>query len=157
MQKITPFLWFEGNAEDAMNFYASVFKDSKVGKVNRYDNKEQGPGGGFITGSFQLAGQEFMALSVNGPAPFKFNESISLFVNCESQEEIDYFWERLSEGGATSQCGWLKDKYGLSWQIVPTILGQLLQAKDPVKAKQVMNALLRMTKIDIEELRQAAA
>jgi predicted 3-demethylubiquinone-9 3-methyltransferase (glyoxalase superfamily) len=157
MQKITPFLWFEGNAEEAMNFYASVFKDSKVGKINRYENKERGPRGGFITGSFQLAGQEFMALSLNDAAPFKFNESISLFVNCESQEEVDYFWERLSDGGTTSQCGWLKDKFGLSWQIVPVILGQLLQAKDPVKAKQVMSALLGMTKIDIEQLRQAAA
>jgi len=154
MQKITPFLWFEGNAEEAMNFYASIFKDSRVGKINRHDSAE-GPQGGFITGSFQLAGQEFMALSLNAAAPFKFNESISLFVNCESQEEVDYFWEKLSAGGATSQCGWLKDKFGLSWQIVPAILGQLMQGKDPAKAKNVMNALMKMTKIDIEKLRQA--
>lgn len=157
MQKITPFLWFEGSAEEAMNFYASIFKDSKVGKVNRYNDLEGGPGGGFITSTFRLAGQEFMALSLNAGAPFKFNESISLYVNCETQEEVDYFWEKLSEGGVTSQCGWLKDKFGLSWQIVPSILGQLMQGKDPVKARKVMNAMLKMTKLDISLLEQAGA
>ncbi len=155
MRKITPFLWFDSNAEEAMEFYASIFKDSKVGKVNSYNSMEEGPRGGFITGSFQLAGQEFMALSLNAPAPFKFNESISLYVNCESQEEVDYFWEKLSAGGSTSQCGWLKDKFGLSWQIIPAILGQLLQGKDPVKVKNVMSAMLKMTKMDIEKLKEA--
>ena len=156
MQKITPFLWFEGSAEEAMNFYTSVFKNSKVGKINRFDGGESGPAGGFITGSFQLGGQEFMALSLNSAAPFKFTEAISLFVSCETQEEVDYFWEKLSEGGQKSQCGWLKDKFGLSWQIVPTILSKLMNNPDPAKSKKVMKAMLKMTKMDIDLLKKAA-
>jgi predicted 3-demethylubiquinone-9 3-methyltransferase (glyoxalase superfamily) len=155
MQKITPFLWFDGDAEEAMNFYVSVFKNSKVGKINRFEGGANGPRGGFITGSFELDGQEFMAISLNAVAPFKFTEAISLFVNCETQEEIDHFWNRLSEGGSTSQCGWLKDKFGLSWQIVPSILGELMNGKDAAKSKKVTEAMLKMTKLDIEILRKA--
>ena len=155
MQKITPFLWFEGNAEEAMKFYTSVFKNSRVGNVNRYDGGESGPQGGFITGSFTLEGQEFMAISINAAAPFRFTEAISLFVNCETQEEVDYFWDKLAAGGSTSQCGWLKDKYGLSWQIVPSILNKLLQGTDRAKSKKVMDAMLKMTKLDIAILKKA--
>jgi predicted 3-demethylubiquinone-9 3-methyltransferase (glyoxalase superfamily) len=156
MQKITPFLWFEGNAEEAMHFYASIFKNSRVSNINRYDGAESGPRGGFMTGTFQLEGQEFMALSLQAAAPFKFTEAISLFVSCETQEEVDYYWNRLSKGGSTSQCGWLKDKFGLSWQIIPSILSKLMQGKDAVKSKKVMEAMLKMTKMDIEKLKQAA-
>ena len=153
MQKITPFLWFDNNAEEAMNFYISVFKDSKILSVTRYGEAGPGPKGSVMTGKFQLAGQEFMAL--NGGPHFKFTEAISFVVNCESQEEVDEFWEKLVEGGEESQCGWLKDKYGLSWQIVPTILVEMLQDKDPEKSQRVMKAMLQMIKIDIKTLKQA--
>ncbi len=147
MQKITPFLWFDGKAEEAMNFYISIFKNSKIVSVM------PGPNGTVMSGTFQLDGQEFMAL--NGGPMFKFTEAISLFVNCETQQEVDELWEKLSEGGEKSRCGWLKDKYGLSWQVIPAVLGELLQDKDPAKAKRVMEAMLQMDKIDIAKLKQA--
>jgi predicted 3-demethylubiquinone-9 3-methyltransferase (glyoxalase superfamily) len=150
MQKITPFLWFDDNAEEAMNFYVSIFKNSKIVSIQRF----AGPGGKtVVTGAFQLDGQQFMVLQA-GPL-FKFTEAISMFVNCETQEEVDYFWEKLTAGGSESQCGWLKDKFGLSWQIVPTALGQMLGDKDPVKSKRVMEAMLQMRKIDVGKLREA--
>lgn len=148
MQKITPFLWFNNNAEEAMRFYTSIFKNSKVGNIMRN-------GDTVMSVNFQLDGQDFMAL--NGGPQFKFTEAISLFVTCENQEEVDYFWEKLSEGGEQSRCGWLKDKFGLSWQIVPRILGELLQDKDPKKANNVMNAMLAMDKIDVQMLQRAYA
>lgn len=153
MQKITPFLWFDGNAEEAMNFYISVFKNSKIVNVRRYG--EAGPGlkGTVMTGTFLIDGQEFYAL--NGGPQFKFTEAISFFVNCETQQEVDQLWEKLSEGGEKSRCGWLKDKFGLSWQIIPAALGQLLNDPDPEKSKRVMMAMLQMDKIDIEKLKQA--
>ena len=153
MQKITPFLWFDNNCEEAMNFYVSVFRNSKIVSVTRYGEGGPGPKGTVMTGTFELEGQKFMAL--NGGPHFKFTEAISLFVNCESQQEVDELWEKLSEGGAKSQCGWLKDRYGLSWQIVPTVLGELLSNKDPVKSKRVMEALLQMSKLDIATLKRA--
>ena len=153
MQKVTPFLWFDNQAEEAMSFYVSLFKNSKVLSVSRYGEGGPGPQGTVMTGTFQLDGQEFMAL--NGGPYFKFTEAISLFVNCETQEEVDELWKKLSEGGEISQCGWLKDKYGLSWQIVPTALGQMLGDKDPQKSQNVMQAMLQMTKIDIAALRRA--
>jgi predicted 3-demethylubiquinone-9 3-methyltransferase (glyoxalase superfamily) len=152
MQKITPFLWFDNQAEEAMNLYVSLFKNSKVLGVSRYGEGGPGPQGTVMTGTFQLDGQEFMAL--NGGPYFKFTEAISLFVNCETQEEVDELWEKLSEGGEISQCGWLKDRYGLSWQIVPTALGEMLGDPDPKKAQSVMQAMLQMTKIDIAALRR---
>ncbi len=149
MQKITPFLWFDNQAEEAMNFYVSVFKNSKILSVT------PGPDGKVMTGTFQLEGQEFMALNA-GPQ-FKFTEAISLFVNCETQAEVDELWQKLTEGGEESRCGWLKDKYGLSWQIIPFVLGELLGDKDPQKACRVMEAMLQMNKIDIKTLQQAYA
>ncbi len=153
MQKITPFLWFDGEAEEAMKFYTSVFQNSKIGRVTRYGEAGPGPKGTVMSATFQLDGQEFMAL--NGGPQFKFTEAISFFVNCETQEEVDELWEKLSEGGKKERCGWLKDKYGLSWQIVPSALGQMLQDKDAGKRARVMKALLQMTKIDIRGLKQA--
>ena len=153
MQKITPFLWYDDKAEEAMNFYVSIFKNSKIGKVSRYGEAGPGPKGTVMVATFQLDGQDFMAL--NGGPHFKFTEAISLVVDCETQEEVDEFWEKLSEGGEKSQCGWLKDKYGLSWQVVPTILGELMQDKDPEKSQRVMKAMLQMKKIDIQILKQA--
>ena len=153
MQKITPFLWFDNNAEEAVNFYVSIFKNSKVVSIARYGDAGPGPKGSVMTAKFQLNGQEFVAL--NGGPHFKFTEAVSFVVNCETQREVDEFWEKLSEGGEESRCGWLKDKYGLSWQIVPTILVELLQDKDPEKAKRVMEAMLQMNKIDIKKLKQA--
>ena len=153
MQKITPFLWFDNQAEGAMNFYVSIFKNSKVLGVTRYGDTGPGPKGTVMTAKFQLEGQEFIAL--NGGPHFKFTEAVSFVVNCESQEEVDYFWEKLSEGGAESQCGWLKDKYGLSWQIVPTVLVEMLQDKDPEKSQRVMKAMMEMVKIDIKKLKEA--
>ena len=157
MQTITPCLWFDNQAEEAVNFYTSIFKNSKIGTVNRYGEagaKVSGrPKGTVMTVTFQLDGQEFMAL--NGGPYFKFTEAISFIVNCETQLEVDRFWERLSEDGEKGQCGWLKDKYGVSWQIVPTVLGKMLQDKDPEKTNRVMRALLQMDKLDIQRLEQA--
>src|SRR6202011_277043 len=144
MQKITPFLWFDGKAEEAMTFYTSVFKNSRVGSITRFGEGAPRPKGTVMTATFQLNGQEFIAL--NGGPEFTFTPAISFFVNCETQEEIDELWEKLSEGGEKQRCGWLRDKYGLSWQIVPSVLGQLLQDKDSEKSKQVMTALLQMDK-----------
>ena len=153
VQKITPFLWFDTNAEEAMNLYTSLFKNSKIVSVSRYGEAGPGQAGTVMTATFTLNGQEFMAL--NGGPHFKFTEAISFFVNCETQEEVDELWENLSEGGEKGQCGWLKDKFGVSWQIVPTALGELLGDKDPEKSKRVMEAMLQMHKIDIETLKQA--
>jgi predicted 3-demethylubiquinone-9 3-methyltransferase (glyoxalase superfamily) len=153
MQKITPFLWFDNQAEEAMNFYVSIFKNSKRGRISRYGEAGPGPKGTVMVATFQLEGQEFMAL--NGGPHFKFTEAISLVVNCETQDEVDAFWEKLSEGGSKGQCGWLKDKYGLSWQIVPTALGELMSDPDPEKSKRVMTAMLQMAKLDISGLKRA--
>jgi len=152
-QKITPFLWFDGNAEEAINFYTSMFKDSKIINASRYGDAGPGPKGSLMTATFQLQGQEFMAL--NGGPHFKFTEAVSFFVKCETQAEVDNFWEKLSAGGQKSQCGWLKDKYGLSWQVIPEILGKLLGDKDPEKSKRAMMAMLKMSKIEIKKLQDA--
>ena len=154
MQKITPFLWFDDNAEEAINFYASVFKNSKIVDMSRYPANGPGPAGKLMTANFQLEGQQFMAL--NGGPLYKFTEAISLFVDCQTQAEVDELWEKLSAGGEKGQCGWLKDKFGLSWQIVPRALGELLGDPDPAKAQRVMQAMLQMTKLDIKGLQQAA-
>jgi predicted 3-demethylubiquinone-9 3-methyltransferase (glyoxalase superfamily) len=153
MQKITPFLWFDDQAEEAMHFYTSIFKNSKVGTVSRYPEGAPGPAGKVMSATFQLEGQEFMAL--NGGPLFKFTEAISFFVNCETQEEVDALWTKLSAGGKESQCGWLKDKFGLSWQIIPTALGKMLGDPDRERAKRVMQAMLKMKKIDIAGLKRA--
>ena len=152
MQKITPFLWFNGQAEEAMNFYISIFRNSKVINVSRYGAAGPGPKGTVMSATFQLEGQQFMAL--NGGPQFTFTPAISLFVNCETQEEVDELWKKLSAGGAEEQCGWLKDQYGLSWQIIPASLGKMLQDKDPEKAKRVMVAMFKMRKIDTKILKQ---
>jgi predicted 3-demethylubiquinone-9 3-methyltransferase (glyoxalase superfamily) len=154
MKKITPFLWFNGNAEEAMNFYLSIFKNAKAGSISRYGDAGPGPKGSVMSATFELEGQAFMAL--NGGPQFTFTPAISFFVGCETQEEIDGFWSRLSEGGATNRCGWLTDKFGLSWQIVPSTLGQLLGSKDPETATRVMTAMLQMEKLDIQKLKDAA-
>jgi len=157
LQKITPFLWFDNKAEEAANFYVSIFKNSKIETITRYG--EEGakisgrPKGTVMVVAFQLDGQEIMAL--NGGPHFKFSEAISFLVNCETQQEVDELWEKLSEGGEEGRCGWLKDKYGLSWQIVPTVLGKMLQDKDAEKSERVMNAMLKMAKIEIKTLKQA--
>ncbi len=153
MQKITPFLWFDSKAEEAMNFYLSIFKNSKVGRVTRYGEGGPGPKGTVMSATFQLEGQEFMAL--NGGPQFTFTPAISFFVNCETQQEVDELWEKLSESGRKERCGWLKDKYGLSWQIIPSALGKMLGDKDPEKSKRVMQAMLQMDKIDIKRLQEA--
>jgi predicted 3-demethylubiquinone-9 3-methyltransferase (glyoxalase superfamily) len=153
MQKITPFLWFDDKAEEAMNFYVSIFKNSKRGRISRYGEAGPGPKGTVMVATFQLEGQEFIAL--NGGPHFKFTEAFSLVVNSETQDEVDAFWEKLSEGGSKGQCGWLKDKFGLSWQIVPTILGELMSDPDPEKSKRVMTAMLQMKKLDINALKRA--
>ena len=137
MKKVTPFLWYDNNAEEAMKFYVSIFKNAKVTS----------------TGSFQIDGQEFLVF--NGGPEFKFNEAVSLFVNCDTQQEVDEYWEKLSAGGQKSRCGWLKDKFGLSWQIIPSALINMLNDKDPAKSKRVMDAMLKMTKINIEDLKKA--
>ena len=147
MQKITPFLWFNGNAEEAMNFYTSVFKDGKVRNVRRH-------GDAVLMGSFELAGQEFMVL--NGGPQYSFTPAISLFVKCKDQEEVDYYWSRLGDGATEERCGWLKDKFGLSWQIIPDALGELLGDRDPGRAGRAMQAMLKMQKIDVAALRRAA-
>ena len=155
MQKIHPFLWFDTAAEEAMHFYCSVFKNSKVGKVVRYGDAGPGPKGSAMTATFELEGQRFTAL--NGGPHFKFTEAISFVVDCKTQEEVDELWEKLTaDGGQPSHCAWLKDKFGVSWQIVPTVLMDLLNDPDPQKSKRVMEAMLKMTKIDIATLQQAA-
>jgi len=146
MPTITPFLWFDGRAEEAMNFYLSVFKDGKVLNVGRKDGK-------VLVVTFELAGQRFMAL--NAEPIFKFNESVSFFVNCEGQDEVDYYWNRLLEGGQESQCGWLKDKFGLSWQIIPSALMRLMGDPDPAKSKAVFDAMMKMKKIVVKDLESA--
>jgi predicted 3-demethylubiquinone-9 3-methyltransferase (glyoxalase superfamily) len=154
MQKITPYLWFNDNAEEAMNFYVSIFKNSRIVSITRYgEDFMTGMAGKVLTGLFELDGHQFMAL--DGGPHFKFTEAISLFVDCKSQEEVDYMWEKLTEGGEPSRCGWLKDKYGVSWQIIPAVLGELMQDKDPHKASRVAQAMLQMSKIDIKALWQA--
>jgi predicted 3-demethylubiquinone-9 3-methyltransferase (glyoxalase superfamily) len=152
-QKITTFLWFDGNAEEAANHYTSIFKNSKILNVARYGEAGPGPKGSVMTVRFQLEGQEFIAL--NGGPQFKFTEAISLLVNCDTQKEVDEFWTKLTAGGEEGPCGWLKDKFGLSWQIVPSALFGLLQDKDPEKSNRVMEAMLQMKKIDIARLEQA--
>jgi predicted 3-demethylubiquinone-9 3-methyltransferase (glyoxalase superfamily) len=152
-QKITPFLWFDNNAEEAMNFYISIFKNSRIKSISRYGEAGPGPKGTVMVGSFELDGQEFTAL--NGGPRFKFTEAISFVVDCETQEEVDMFWTKLSAGGEESMCGWLKDKFGLSWQIVPRILFELMGDKDPEKSKRVMMAMLKMRKMEIKELQKA--
>jgi predicted 3-demethylubiquinone-9 3-methyltransferase (glyoxalase superfamily) len=157
MQKITPFLWFDSQAEEAVNFYLSVFKNSRVGNITRYDAevaKVSGrPEGSVMTIDFQLEGQDFIAL--NGGPQFKFTEAVSFSIDCKTQEEVDEFWTKLSEGGEEGPCGWLKDKFGLSWQVVPTVLTEMLQDKDAEKARRVMQAMLKMKKLDIAALQQA--
>jgi predicted 3-demethylubiquinone-9 3-methyltransferase (glyoxalase superfamily) len=153
MQKITTFLWFDNNAEEAANFYVSIFKNSKILNVARYGDAGPGPKNTVMTVNFELNGQEYIAL--NGGPRFRFTEAISFVVNCETQEEVDYFWSRLSEGGEESRCGWVKDKFGLWWQVVPTELGKLMSDPDPQKAQRVMAAMLQMGKIDIEALQRA--
>jgi predicted 3-demethylubiquinone-9 3-methyltransferase (glyoxalase superfamily) len=153
MQKITPFLWFDNQAEEAMNFYVSIFKNSKVLTVTRYGEAGPGPKGTVMSATFQLEGQTFYAL--NGGPLFKFTPAISFFVSCETQAEVDELWEKLSTGGREDRCGWLQDKYGLSWQIIPTALGEMLGDKDPGKAARVMRAMLQMGKIEIKLLKQA--
>ncbi|HEV2350885.1 MAG TPA: VOC family protein [Terriglobia bacterium] len=153
MQKITPFLWFNGQAEEAMNFYASVFKNSKIVRLTRYGEGGPFPNGTVMTGTFQIEGQDFHVL--NGGPQFTFSQAISFFVNCETQQEVDELWEKLSAGGEKGRCGWLKDKFGLSWQIIPTALGKLMNDPDPEKSKRVMQAMLQMDKIVIDRLKQA--
>ncbi len=153
MQKITPFLWFDGNAEEAVNLYVSVFKKSKIVRIARYGDAGPGPKGTVMSATFQLEGQEFYAL--NGGPQYKFTPAISLFVSCETQEEVDELWDRLSAGGHKDKCGWLQDKFGLSWQIIPSVLGKMLADKDPKKSQSVMRAMLQMDKIDVKKLKQA--
>ncbi|MBH5318298.1 VOC family protein [Paenibacillus sp. GSMTC-2017] len=153
MGKITPFLWFDHQAEEAMTFYISIFKNAEIHHISRVGGSESGQQGPVISGTFQLEGQPFMAL--NGGPHYSFTPAISLFVSCETQEEVDDLWEKLSEGGKKSRCGWLEDKYGISWQIIPTLLGKLMQDKDAEKAERVMKAMLQMDKIDLAKLQQA--
>jgi predicted 3-demethylubiquinone-9 3-methyltransferase (glyoxalase superfamily) len=153
MQEITPFLWFDGKAEEAMNFHVSIFKNSKVGSVTRYGEAGPGPKGTVMSATFQLDGQDFFAL--NGGPQFSFTPAISLFVNCETQQEVDELWEKLSEGGEKERCGRLKDKHGLSWQVIPSTLGKMLRDKDPEKSKRVMKAMMQMDKIDMSGLQKS--
>jgi len=153
MQKIIPFLWFDDKAEEAANFYTSIFKDSKIERVTHYGDTGPGPKGTVMSVVFQLEGQEFYAL--NGDPPYTFNPAISFFVNCEDQKEVDYFWEKLSEGGENQGPGWIKDKYGLTWQVVPTLLGELSNDPDPNKSERVMQAMMQMDKLEIQKLIEA--
>lgn len=155
MKKITPFLWFDGRAEEAMNFYVSIFRNAKPGKVLRRGAGGPGPEGAVMSTTFQLEGQDFMAL--NGGPHFQFTPAISFYVNCETQAEIDELWEKLSAGGEKGRCGWLKDKFGVSWQIIPAVLGDLLHGADGAKSANVMQAMLKMDKLDIVALKQASA
>ena len=153
MQKITPFLWFDNQVEEAMNFYVSTFKNSKIGTVRRYGDAGPGPKGSVMTATFTLEGQKFYAL--NGGPHFKFTPAISFFVDCKTQKEVDNLWDKLSKGGRKDRCGWLQDKFGVSWQIIPSVLGKFLGDKDPVKANNAMQAMMRMDKIDIKALQAA--
>src|SRR5947207_15700275 len=157
MQRITPFLWFDTQAEEAVNFYVSIFKNSRIGSIAHYEEeaaKAAGrPKGSVMTVAFELSGQEFTAL--NGGPLFKFTEAISLVVHCENQKEVDHFWEKLAAGGEEVQCGWLKDRFGLSWQVVPTVLVEMLQDKNPEKSKRAVAAMLKMKKLDIDALTKA--
>ena len=153
MEKIATCLWFDNQAEEALNFYTSIFKNSKVGKVARYGDSGPGPKGSVMMATFELEGRNFMAL--NGGPVFKFTPAISFVVNCGTQDEVDDYWNKLLEGGAPQQCGWLSDKFGVSWQIVPTILGELMADKDPAKASRVAQAMMKMIKLDIKALKQA--
>ena len=151
---ITPFLWFDDKAEEAMHFYVSVFRNSKVVSVNRYGDAGPGPKGSVMTAAFELDGQAFVAL--NGGPVYKFTPAVSFVVNCRTQQDVDYYWEKLSEGGKTNRCGWLTDRYGLSWQIVPTGMVELLQDKDPQRSQRAMKAMMQMGKLDIEAMKRAA-
>ena len=154
MQKITPFLWFDNKAEEAMHFYVSIFKNSKIGTVSRYGDAGPGPKGTVMLATFELEGQQFMAL--NGGPHYKLSPAISLYVDCKTQEEVDELWAKLTaDGGKEDRCGWLTDKFGLSWQIIPSLLGEMLSDKDREKSQRVMKAMLQMAKIDIEALKQA--
>jgi predicted 3-demethylubiquinone-9 3-methyltransferase (glyoxalase superfamily) len=153
MPHITPFLWFDTQAEEAAEFYVSVFKNSRILDISRYGEAGPGPAGSVLTVRFELGGQEFLAL--NGGPQFTFTEAISFLVDCETQEEVDHYWEKLSEGGEPGMCGWLKDRYGLSWQVTPSVLGRMLTDPDPAKANRVMQAMLQMNKIDIAALLKA--
>jgi predicted 3-demethylubiquinone-9 3-methyltransferase (glyoxalase superfamily) len=155
MQTITPFLWFNNQAEEAALFYTSIFKNSKMGGMSRNTEAGPGPTGAVMVATFQLNGQDFIAL--NGGPQFKFTEAVSFVVNCETQDEVDWYWEKLSEGGEKGRCGWLKDQFGLSWQVVPIILSKLMQDKDAAKVKQVTQAMMQMNKLDIATLQQAHA
>ena len=154
MQRVTPFLWFDDDAEEAANFYTSIFKNSKIKGISRYGDAGPGPKGSVMVVSFELDGHEFTAL--NGGPKFRFTEAVSFVVHCKDQDEVDHYWTKLSEGGQEVQCGWLKDKFGLSWQIVPTILPELMQDKDPARRERVMKAMLQMVKMDIAGLKRAA-
>ncbi len=154
MQKITPFLWFNDNAEEAMNFYTSVFKDSKIVSVSRWGKGGPGPEGSVMTGTFEIEGQQFYVL--NGGPMFKFTEAISLFVTCPTQQEVDFLWEKLTEKGEPSRCGWLKDQFGLSWQIIPQVFQELMSDKDPAKVQRVVQAMMKMDKLDGPALQAAA-
>ena len=154
MQKITPFLWFNENAEEAINFYTSIFKDSRMGKVTRNGDNGPGPKGSVLVANFTIEGQEFIAL--NGGPRFQFTEAVSFVVNCKTQDEIDNYWDKLLEGGGKEQaCGWLKDKFGLSWQIVPTQMGELMSGNDPQRSARVMQAMMKMIKLDLPTLQKA--
>jgi len=153
MQKITPFLWFDNNAEDAVNFYISIFKDARLLDAKRYGDAGPGPKGAIMTATFELNGQQFIAL--NGGPHFKFTEAISFVVSCDNQDEIDYYWEKLLEGGQAQQCGWLKDKFGLSWQIVPAGLAKFFDNDDPQRSNRVMQAMQKMVKFDLAKLKEA--
>jgi predicted 3-demethylubiquinone-9 3-methyltransferase (glyoxalase superfamily) len=154
MQKITPCIWFDNQVEEAIAFYTSIFPESKVLQISHYPEGTPELAGKVLTATFRLSGQEFIAL--NGGPMFKFTEAVSFSVDCKTQDEVDYYWNKLSEGGEESMCGWLKDKFGLSWQVVPTALGSLIGNLDPEKAQRVIHAMLKMRKIDIETLKQAA-
>ncbi|MGE0114690.1 MAG: VOC family protein [Steroidobacteraceae bacterium] len=153
MQKITPFLWFDNHAEQAMNFYLSIFRNSRPLKVVRYGEAGPGPKGTVMTASFELDGQEFVAL--NGGPHFKMTPAISFVVNCATQDEVDHYWDKLSAGGEIQQCGWLTDKFGVTWQVVPTVLSELVSDPDPVKSQRVVQAMMKMIKLDISALQQA--
>jgi predicted 3-demethylubiquinone-9 3-methyltransferase (glyoxalase superfamily) len=153
MQNITPFLWFDQKAEEAANFYVSIFKNSKIGEIVRYSDAGPGPKGSVMSVTFEIQGQKFYAL--NGGPQFSFTPAISFFVNCETQTEVDHLWEKLSEGGKQIQCGWVTDKFGITWQIVPTLLTKLLHDKDPVKSARVMKAMMKMIKLDSAALQAA--